>query len=57
MNYGSNNRSEENFYVNFVYKNENGLGFDLSSTFCELNLVHILVGLLGLLSLTNKGYI
>ena len=38
MNYGSSKRSEENSYANFVYKYENGLGFDLSSTFCELTL-------------------
>ena len=31
MNYGSNKRSEENSYANFVYENENGLGF-----FCDL---------------------
>ena len=36
--YGSSKRSDENSYANFVYKYENGLGFDLSITFCELTL-------------------
>ena len=38
MNYGSNKIFEENSYANFVYEYENGLGFDLSITFCELTL-------------------
>ena len=36
INYGPNKRSEETSYANIVYENGNGLGSDLSSTFCEL---------------------